>query len=149
MARYDDLTGKKFGRLTVVEKFSAKEVGKAGTGTYWRCKCDCGGESMVRTHDLVHAKIKSCGCYRNEVLQELRDMVARNGLEPLEKFRVYLCEKYERKCYTSPKGKCPLANDECWNHLSFRDLYNSRNGDSRRELMKHVTSALDKEGYKL
>ena len=149
MAKFNDLTGQRFGKLTVIEYISAKDAGKPGTAAYWRCKCDCGGETVVRTHDLIHAKIKSCGCYRPDTLRKMKIMVEKEGFGPIEQFRAYLCEKYQKNCFTSPIGKCPLANEECWNFMSFRELYNSRNFMSRKELMCQVAGAIDKEGYEL
>lgn len=53
-----DLTGKKFGRLMVVERNGATKSGNA----VWLCKCDCGNESNVESSKLTSGKTKSCGC---------------------------------------------------------------------------------------
>lgn len=57
--------GKKIGMLTIVE-FLGKLPGERGgrpTGA-WLSKCDCGGERIVRAHDLTQKKQKpvNCGC---------------------------------------------------------------------------------------
>lgn len=52
-----DLTGKKFGRLTVVEWVND---GK------WKCVCDCGNETIVSTCNLRNGNTKSCGCLQRE-----------------------------------------------------------------------------------
>lgn len=59
-----DLTGKRFGRLTVL-KFWGRFIQPSGQfGTSWLCKCDC-GESTVVTHgNLVSGHTQSCGCLR-------------------------------------------------------------------------------------
>ena len=149
MAKYRDLTGQKYGKLTVKEGFNAKDLGYAGGGVYWRCECECGGERLARTHDLIHGHIKSCGCYKDETMREIKRVLEKDGMAQLEKFRLYLCEKYERKCYTNPMGKCPLANDECWNFINFREMYTSRNFIARKELMTRVVVAIENEGYEL
>ena len=47
-----DLTGQKYGRLTVIEK-SETHVTPKGRNVYmWRCVCDCGKESIVSTSAL-------------------------------------------------------------------------------------------------
>lgn len=57
------LSGKRFGRLVVIEK-----VGKANShGTLWRCKCDCGNIKDVRREYLTSGGTSSCGCLRNEL----------------------------------------------------------------------------------
>lgn len=50
-----DLTGQRFNMLTVLGLDSRKPV-------YWKCKCDCGGETRVTTGNLRQGKVKSCGC---------------------------------------------------------------------------------------
>ena len=59
-----DLTGQKFGRLTVI-----KRAEKRG-GVYWLCDCDCGTkEVLVGTGNLVRGYVKSCGCLKREYIQ--------------------------------------------------------------------------------
>ena len=52
-----DLTGQRFGMLTVIEK--APNIGR---DTAWRCRCDCGNERVVRTANLRKGRTTSCGC---------------------------------------------------------------------------------------
>lgn len=54
-----DLTGKKFGMLTVIglqDTDSRK--------TYWVCQCDCGNIKAVRSDSLQSGAIRSCGCMK-------------------------------------------------------------------------------------
>lgn len=59
-ARARDLTGRRYGKLTVIECTGRDLVGQF----LWRCQCDCGGErtSTGRTLNMGHAT--SCGCGR-------------------------------------------------------------------------------------
>lgn len=59
----EDLTGKRFGRLTVVGKTERRSSSGA---SLWRCRCDCGNTSLVRTCDLKDGSIASCGCTQLE-----------------------------------------------------------------------------------
>lgn len=52
-----DLTGMRFGRLTVI-----KRVGTINRRPIWHCKCDCGKFTDVRSVDLKSGNTKSCGC---------------------------------------------------------------------------------------
>lgn len=63
---HPDLTGKRFGRLTVLRKTSS------GHSTMWLCRCDCGNETVVSTHSLVSGNTKSCGCQRRESAHNTR-----------------------------------------------------------------------------
>jgi hypothetical protein len=57
-----DLTGKVFGRLTVLELHSSSR----GEALRWICKCECGTiKSILGTH-LKGGKIVSCGCYSKQ-----------------------------------------------------------------------------------
>lgn len=57
-----DLTGKKFGRLTVLG-ICPHEPGER---VYWLCECDCGNVLKVTSNHLTSGHTKSCGCYRKE-----------------------------------------------------------------------------------
>lgn len=60
-SRLADLTGKRFGRLVVVEKANGPN-----NRTLWHCRCDCGGETYSKPSDLTHGRTKSCGCLNLE-----------------------------------------------------------------------------------
>ena len=59
--RLIDISDKRFGRLVVCSVGYRKKVGGA-TRIYWKCKCDCGGETYALKIDLAGGKKKSCGC---------------------------------------------------------------------------------------
>jgi len=70
MSKFIDLTGKVFGRLTVV-----KRVGRTKhKHTLWVCKCSCGNETTTTTQSLRSGSTRSCGCLSREksieVMQE-------------------------------------------------------------------------------
>lgn len=53
-----NLIGEKYNYLTVI---GVDRVVK-GKGTYWKCKCDCGNETVVIGQSLRNGHTKSCGC---------------------------------------------------------------------------------------
>ena len=62
-----DLTGKKFGRWTVIGPAPDVEHGKNRPDPIIRvtCKCDCGTIKTVRKQNLTKSNgTKSCGCFR-------------------------------------------------------------------------------------
>lgn len=61
MGSFIDLTGKKFGRLTVIQKSYKK-----GNEWYWDCECECGNKTYVRGVSLREGKTRSCGCLKQE-----------------------------------------------------------------------------------
>lgn len=74
-----DLTGMRFGRLTVIErgpdyvhetmrpymKPEAKRIAR------WWCRCDCGNTALVIRNNLISGASTSCGCKRREHMREL------------------------------------------------------------------------------
>lgn len=65
MPNFKNLTGEKFGRLTVIGVSKKVESGNRER-YYWRCKCDCGNEKEVRTDCLTSGLVKSCGCLKKD-----------------------------------------------------------------------------------
>lgn len=57
-----DLTGQKFGRLTVLCEAGRNKHGHV----LWRCRCECDAETTVRTGDLRSGNTTSCGCLHRE-----------------------------------------------------------------------------------
>ena len=76
-----DLTGRRFGRLIVLHH---EELPNNVYGKYaWRCRCDCGNETVVLASNLKDGTIKSCGCLRREQHPNSRaglDRYMRNNL---------------------------------------------------------------------
>ena len=59
-----DLTGQRFGRLTVI---GATEK-RSGTNIVWECKCDCGNTAYIKGESLQRGQSRSCGCFRKDDL---------------------------------------------------------------------------------
>lgn len=62
----NDLTGQKFGRLTVLYKNGADKAGHS----IWKCRCDCGNEVDILATNLIQQYTQSCGCIHSEVCSE-------------------------------------------------------------------------------
>ena len=70
MPKLVDLTGKIFGRYTVVRKVE-KPKNLKKKAAYWLCRCDCGEERIVISSSLIdygNSNVsRSCGCLQKEV----------------------------------------------------------------------------------
>lgn len=85
MGKHIDLTGKRYGRL------EAKEfLGTKNHNSLWKCKCDCGNESIVCYSNLVRGNTKSCGC----IFSEKNEM---HGLKNTRLYRVWA--NIKARCY--------------------------------------------------
>lgn len=67
--KLEDLKGKRFGELTVIERDFRENSKK----TYWKCKCDCGNIVSIDAFKLKNGHTKSCGCLRNKPSAHRKD----------------------------------------------------------------------------
>lgn len=100
-----DLTGKKFGRLTVLELHHSKQMynkqgKKDGHYYYWKCQCECGNIINVWSGHLISGHTFSCGCYKNELLA---DRVKKHGLSKTRICKIY--RKMKGRCYNPNNPK--------------------------------------------
>lgn len=87
MAKLIDLVGKKFGFLTVIERAENTKNG----GSKWKCKCDCGNETVVSAGNLKNGAVKSCGCLR-KTPHNLRHKESHTSLYRMWISMIYRCE---------------------------------------------------------
>ena len=113
--RVSDLTGQKFGRLTVV-KYAGKTKDHKSK---WECKCECGNRQIVRAAALKQGGVKSCGCLANDARKE-------NG----KKMRGVKSSQYKHGLsgsringiYRSIKERCKNKNNPAYNHYGGRGI---------------------------
>ena len=86
-----DLTGQRFGRLVALHSIGGRSAGYLR----WRCACDCGQETDLRSNSLTSGEVVSCGCAVGEgpvrnvkvrALAAVRGMRRRDPLTPSELF---------------------------------------------------------------
>lgn len=63
MNKVKDLSGQRFGRLTVI----GRDLNGPAGASKWICKCDCGNMISVRRNHLVSGQTTSCGCAKKGV----------------------------------------------------------------------------------
>lgn len=56
-----DLTGRRFGKLTVLERVENNRYGHV----QYRCACDCGGFVITEAERLRQGRVQSCGCIKS------------------------------------------------------------------------------------
>lgn len=61
MSKFIDLTGQRFGRLTVLRR--AENI---GIYTAWECLFDCGNKKIIRGNSIKSGMTRSCGCLYSE-----------------------------------------------------------------------------------
>lgn len=76
-----DLTGKQFGRLTVIGFNSYKEKHNRRKD-FWNVKCSCGNEKILHGNVMVSGGVLSCGCLLKERYAELGEITRKRNSLP-------------------------------------------------------------------
>lgn len=92
-----DMTGKHFGRLTVLGRSESQYALQHPNKVYWDCLCDCGNTKIVEGYNLRNGCVRSCGCL-------FSDSVTTHGES---KSRLY-------KVWSSMKARCGNKNDRAY-----------------------------------
>ena len=96
MGAFKDLSGRCFGKLSVIQREGTDKNNKI----VWLCRCDCGRVCLQRGCDLTNEKVKSCGCSGKGKLKDLSGQrfgmltVVRRGRDDLRNQKV----TWECKC---------------------------------------------------
>ena len=67
--------GKRYGNLVVIE-FAYQTLG----GSMWKCRCNCGNETIVRINNLHSGKTTSCGCIKSKGEATIREILIKNQI---------------------------------------------------------------------
>lgn len=107
IGNFIDLTGQKFGRLTVLKRDGYDSRGKR---ILWLCKCDCGNTVRVAGGNLKNGNTQSCGCY-------FLDRVTKHGGSKKEgnKYRLY-------KIWSDMKARCSNPNEALYKNYGARGI---------------------------
>lgn len=65
-----DLTGQKFGLLTVLSRADNTIRPSGQVVTRWHCRCQCGTEKDIDSSELRKGKVQSCGCLSRKLSSE-------------------------------------------------------------------------------
>jgi len=102
-----ELTGKKFGRLTVV---GFSHVG--GGQSYWFCKCECGGTKTTRAYSITSGHTQSCGCLSRETWTAIGKKSKTHGMSETVEFRTW----------ASIKERCLNKNSTAWKNYGGKGI---------------------------
>ena len=141
MAKIKDLTGQKFGRLTVVKRVEDHIMPSGEKRSRWLCKCDCGNEITIIGKNLTKKNgTKSCGCFARENMSKVK-----------KKYNAYNLTGDYGIGYTS-KGEefwfdledYDLIKDYCW-HKNKSGYIVSTDSKTRKTILFHriVTNCQD------
>lgn len=130
MSKLIDLTGQKFGRLTVIE-FSHNDKGGR---TCWLCICDCGKETVVQGGNLKSGGTKSCGCLQKETRKIRLDLTGQKfgRLKVIEFFHI---NRGGKACWLC---KCNCGNEKIIQSDSLKRGNTKSCGCLQKETLKKI-----------
>lgn len=113
MGTFNDLSGQKFGRWTVLYR---SHPNKGNKKTYWHCRCECGKESDVDAYILKKGQSSSCGCWQKEVAR-ISAEIARSSLKCHHGSRTRLYH-----IWTGMKQRCYNKNHKYYMHYGGKNI---------------------------
>jgi hypothetical protein len=122
MGKFIDLTGQKFGRLTVTER-----AGSKNKRALWRCVCECGNEVAVDSNSLRTGNTRSCGCLHIERVKAIGEANKIHGMFGTRLYMIWAdmkrrCSSQNREAYDNYGGRGITVCDEWANSFeAFRD----------------------------
>lgn len=129
MSGLKDLTGQRFGRLTVIRRVEDYISPKGQRKPRWLCLCDCSKNVTVDGCHLRNGAIQSCGCY-NDALKRSR---AKHGLRKKRLYNIWCgiksrCYYEKNNRYSSYGGRGIKMCDEWKNDFSLFANWALKNG---------------------
>lgn len=149
MNNFKDLTGEKYGKLTVVE-FAGIHENPCGTKRrLWKCICDCGNEKVVQEANLKNGTTVSCGCHRLEMAKQrlTKHNGANDRLYGIWKSMKRRCNSKRDKHYSSYGGRgikvCQEWSDD---YQSFKEWAYQNGYDPCAEFQECTLDRIDNDG---
>lgn len=99
-----DMTGERYGKLTVISRAENTKANKA----QWLCRCDCGNYKIITRHSLMQ-NTKSCGCSKGEFISQ------RMKTHGMKKTRLY-------RIWSGMKDRCLNPKSKYWNAYGGRGI---------------------------
>lgn len=134
MGTFKDLTGQRFGKITVVKL--DEELSKQKKRKYWICQCDCGRIKSIRGDGLKN--IKSCGNCENDLTNQRfgRLIALEKGKKDKAQHQYWIC-KCDCGNIVEVNGdnlrrgltqSCGCLHSEIIHNLKFEDLRGQKFG---------------------
>lgn len=136
-----DLTGKKFGKLTVLYEVDNHESKNGNRRIVWHCKCDCGNETNVMALNLTRNHTTSCGCARADGRKKIQRDITNERFGNL----VGIKKVDSKNGLTRWLFKCDCGNEvECY--LANVTSGKTKSCGKRCGLLSHYYDNIEKKG---
>lgn len=122
MPAFIDLTGRKFGKLSVLYR-----IGTKNNSPLWFCQCECGNYSKVTTRSLTSGNTQSCGCIHRNMLRDRNKSNSKHGGWQDRLYGIWhamkqRCTDPNRKDYKNYGGRgITICNEWMNDYSAFRE----------------------------
>ena len=104
---YKDMTGERYGELTVLRKVSRPSNLRDKQTCFWECECSCGNKIVASRKTLVNGKVKRCKACR---IQYLKSIAKQHGMAGTRIYRIWhdmihRCENHKFASYRLYGGR--------------------------------------------
>lgn len=103
--RIEDLSGREFGRLTVIKRDIERDLKQYENGknqVHWLCKCKCGNPKTlsITGYQLKSGHTQSCGCYSSEQIANRNKIYStkHNPIIEIDDCRIAIKDDNENQC---------------------------------------------------
>lgn len=86
--KLQDLTGQKFGRLTVI---GLHHYDPQLRHYHWECECECGGKTIVYSGHLKNGHTQSCGCLASKGEEKIANILKQNNIPFMRQYTFENC----------------------------------------------------------
>jgi hypothetical protein len=95
-----DMSGKRYGRLVIIER--SAQTNQSGNA-FWRCKCDCGNETIANGASIRAGRTMSCGC-QSKAQRITAEKVTKHGMSRSRTYRIWVGMRKRCACTTKRKA---------------------------------------------
>ncbi len=129
MGKFIDETGRRFGRLVVLHRAKNRK-----TSAYWKCQCDCGGNTETSGNHLRSGHSTSCGCI---AFEKMKAATTTHGLTKMPIYKVWKemrarCNRQSHARFHNYGGRGIFVCDT-WN-MSFEAFVKDVGSDYKPDL---------------
>ena len=139
MSKFIDITGKKYNRLTVINRAENSPAGNIR----FNCICDCGKHTKSFGTDLRSGRTKSCGCHARELINKI---LTKHGMEKSTEYKSWQgakarCYNVKNKKYHRYGGR-GIKVCERWRNSFVNFIFDM----GKKPSVKHTLDRIDNDG---
>jgi len=140
--KIEDLTGKKFGLLTVIRR---DDEHSSDRNVKWICRCECGTEISRYGFRLPTYKVPACPVCKSKIMSKSKhplyftyyrlpkDQTCQEWLDSFEKFSNDMGSKKKGQMLSRKDKEKPYCKDNCFWEDTWRTWEYKKNQNERRD----------------